>query len=852
MSVLQRTFKSLEWPRLLGYLSNRCETASGKARCLEIEPTSDCGLALQLLSETGEASSLLNQHNMPTLTGLPILDSVFERIRAGAQLDATELLGVKRLLDVTKSSKAILSALEPEFYPALRKFAPSMHFLVSLFEAITKAIDDQGQVKDEASTKLKLLRQEMGRTHARIKSTLNAYIHSSASKSLQEPIFTLRSGRYVLPVLAAMKSSVKGIVHDTSISGATIFVEPESIIEDGNQVRVLEVQIEREIERILMELSSIAHAHVKELEDSYSALITLDVIFAKAKLGIVYGGSLPIVADQPAMNLLEIRHPLLVLQGNLPEIVPNSLQLGRTGMSSPAEEKYTLIITGPNTGGKTVLLKTIGLFALMLRSGLMIAAQPESTMSLFPEVLADIGDEQSLEQNLSTFSSHLTNIVDIVSQAKSGCLILLDEIGAGTDPREGSALAQATLEYLNTTGALTIVTTHVSELKSLAYSLPGFANGSFEFDKEDFRPTYRFTLGTPGSSQATRIAERLGLDQKIIHRTEELLSANKSSLEKTIEELENRLEQASIREQKAMEAQARSEQLEIEFDARLQEVENASEKERREFAKKMKEEFSIAKELISKITAELQKDPSSAKAQNARKELESLRRELGWLEEKPSTAQGSSRSFQPGDRVKILSLNQQGTVEKLVREGEGEKDAQFEVRAGQLKFIISAKDIEKTAQSEMPAGMLGASASLRQQALPASSRKKTASKFANKIASKFSAKFASRSPDKFAARGHFAGSTKQLPEQLNVFVRSDSNTLDLRGLRVEEALSKLDQFIDQILRRETTPAMIIHGHGTGALKQAVRDSLSTSRYSIEFRPGEIYEGGDGVTLVSLM
>jgi DNA mismatch repair protein MutS2 len=815
MSVLQRTFKSLEWPRLLGYLSNQCETTSGKARCLEIEPTSNCDLALQLLSETGEASSLLNQHKMPSLTGLPILDPVFERARAGAQLDPTELLGVKRLLDLTKSTKATLSSLEPQLFPALTKFTSSMHFIVSLFEAITNAIDDQAQVKDEASSKLKQLRQELGRTHARIKSTLNAYIHSPASKNLQEPIFTLRSGRYVLPVLAAMKSNVKGIVHDTSISGATIFVEPESIIDDGNQVRVLELQIEREVERILMELSSTVHAHVGELEGSYSALITLDVIFAKARLGIIYGGSLPIVADQPAMNLLEIRHPLLILQGNLPEIVPNNLQLGRTGMSSSEEQKCTLIITGPNTGGKTVLLKAIGLFALMLRSGLMIAAQPDSTMSLFPEVLADIGDEQSLEQNLSTFSSHMTNIVDIVSQAKSGSLVLLDEIGVGTDPREGSAIAQATLEYLNTTGALTIVTTHASELKSLAYSLPGFANGSFEFDKEDFRPTYRFTLGTPGSSQATRIAERLGLDQKIIQRTEELLLASKTSLENTIEELENRLEQASIREQKAMEAQARSEQLEIEFDARLKELEKTSEKKRSELAKKMKEEFSIAKDLISKITAELQKDPTSAKAQSAREELEALRKELGWLEEKQSTAQGSSRSFQPGDRVKILSLNQQGTVEKLVREGEGEKDALFEVRAGQLKFIISAKEIEKAAQSETPAGVLGASASLRHRTLPASAS------------------------ERFAA------------EQINVFVRSDSNTLDLRGMRVEEALTKLDQFVDQIILSETSPAMIIHGHGTGALKQAVRDSLSTSRYPIEFRPGEIYEGGDGVTLVSL-
>jgi len=808
MNVLERTFKALEWQKLVDYVSEACETSSGKSRSLEILPSLDLARAHRMLAETREAKSLIEQHAFPGLSGLPMLEPVLERIPTGARLDASEFLALRRLLELTSSTRKALALLESDSFPSLTLYVPSLRFVAALHAEILEKIDEQGNIKDDASPKLKHLKHELAGIHSQIKSVLNAIIHSKDSKSLQEPIFTLRNGRYVLPVVAGMKGTIKGIVHDTSVSGSTIFIEPESVIESGNRIRITEVEIEREIDRILWALSATASQHHQDLSVSFLTLIELDIIFAKARLGIEYDGIVPNIIDGPGFDLQAARHPLLVLQENPQEVVANDVWLGKAGPPEESE-KRTLVITGPNTGGKTVLLKTIGLFALMARAGMMIPAQAGSSLSIFEEVLADIGDDQSIEENLSTFSSHISNIIEIVQLAKSGSLVLLDEIGAGTDPREGSALAQAQLEYLNKSGALTIVTTHMNELKTLAYTEASFANGSFEFDRVDFRPTYHFKLGTPGASHATKIAHRLGLAESILKRTEELLTGNNSSLDDTIRALELRQDQMRVREDEAKKAEERSARAESDYRVRYEELEKTTEKNRSTLARQMEEDFAAAKEMIGRIIAELQREPSSAKAQNAKEQLQILKAELGWLSDKGSGSENKTIAFKPGDLVNILSLNQQGRIEKVVRETEGEKSALYEVRAGHLKFVVASTDI-KTVPGAVAAG-------------------------ARKEASRFDRFEPARRPTKGT----------------NVFVRSQANTLDLRGMRVDEALDKLTQFVDESVLNSVSPFMIIHGHGTGALKRAVRDSLGQSSHSIEFRAGESFEGGDGVTLVSL-
>jgi DNA mismatch repair protein MutS2 len=808
MNVLERTFKALEWQKLIDYVSEACETSSGKSRSLEILPSLDLARAQRMLAETREAKSLIEQHAFPGLSGLPMLEPVLERIPTGARLDASEFLSLRRLLELTSSTRKALALLESDSFPSLTLYVPSLRFVAALHADILEKIDEQGNIKDDASPKLKQLRHELAGIHVHIKSVLNAIIHSKDSKCLQEPIFTLRNGRYVLPVVAVMKGSIKGIVHDTSVSGSTIFIEPESVIESGNRIRITELEIEREIDRILWALSAIASQHHQDLSVSFLTLIELDLIFAKARLGIEYDGIIPNIIDGPGFDLHAARHPLLVLQENPQEVVANDVWLGKAGAPDESE-KWTLVITGPNTGGKTVLLKTIGLFALMARAGMMIPAQAGSSLSIFEEVLADIGDDQSIEENLSTFSSHLSNMIEIVQLAKSGSLVLLDEIGAGTDPREGSALAQAQLEYLNKSGALTIVTTHMNELKTLAYTEASFANGSFEFDRVDFRPTYHFKLGTPGASHATKIAHRLGLAQSILKRTEELLTGNNSSLDDTIRALELRQDQMRVREDEAKKAEERSALAESDYRVRYEELEKATEKNRSTLARQIEEEFAAAKEMIGRIIAELQREPSSAKAQNAKEQLQILKEELGWLRDKSTGGDSKTSAFKPGDLVNILSLNQQGRIEKVVRETEGEKSALYEVRAGHLKFVVSSTDIK------IVAGAVAAAA------------RKEASRF-----------------DRFQQ-------ARRPTKGTSVFVRSGANTLDLRGMRVDEALDKLTQFVDESVLNSVSPFMIIHGHGTGALKRAVRDSLGQSSHAIAFRAGESFEGGDGVTLVSL-
>jgi len=804
--IEHRSLRTLEWERLKAYLAHEAETRAGKEACLATEPECARLLIEQLLEQTDEAMSLLEAHTAFSAQGLPDLEEALNRLQAGAALSAHELLAVRKSLIISKQTKASLALLPENSFVQLPLFIARLHVLDKLVADIDNAIDDAANVKDEASPHLRSLRKEVHRLDGSIKDELMRIIHSSTlSKALQEPIYTQRGGRYVLPVNANMRSTINGIVHDSSASGLTVYIEPMAVVELANRLRMKEAEIEHEIARILEQLSAVAHADETQITSSYNALVELDTIMARARLALKYRGCKPRLSDDGSFDFKEARHPLLVLQSPASRVVANDIALGGA--------ERTLVITGPNTGGKTVLLKTIGLLSLMVRAGLLLPVKKDSSAAFFTQIWADIGDEQSLEQSLSTFSSHMTNIVEVVRNAGKGTLVLLDEVGAGTDPKEGAALARAVLEHLNASGAITVSTTHYGELKTLAYTEPGFVNGSLDFDEATLSPTYRLRLGVPGSSKATTISKRLGLLQSVVERALELIGESGKDLQQTIEQLEKKLVEAEARERQAKESLERVDQMKVSLDDQLNALASESERQRLSYARDMEEEFKLSKDYVRHLIADLQKQPSLPRAQKVQQDLEKVRKELGWMDEpakSATSARDKAAQFAPGQYVRVVSLNQRGVIEDIPEPAKG-KERLIVVRAGNLKMKVPVSDLELSE---------GSSGQKKQKQL---SRERRAA----------------------------------LPAKINqsnsiqVFVRTMSNTLDLRGQRVEQALSNLDRFVDEHVLSGIGPLMVIHGHGTGAVRQAVRDYLKDNSYIQRFRPGETHEGGDGVTIIDL-
>jgi DNA mismatch repair protein MutS2 len=804
VDIISRTCKSLEWDRLKEFLSLESFTTWGKELCLDLEPHTEKALIRELLAETDEAASLIQARTALATQGLPELRETTQRLSAGAALSVRELLDVRNTLRLSRAAKNSLSLLETATFPALTKFIPQLHALENLVRSIDDAIDDSVQVRDSASTKLGALRREVHRIDVQIKEELTRIIHSSTlSKSLQEPLYTQRGGRYVLPVQASMRQNIPGIVHDSSASGLTVYVEPMAVLELANRMRMRETEIEYEIARILEELTSAASKHSGEIESSYRTMIELDFIFARARLALKYNGTLPGISEDGVLDFKAARHPLLILQEKsaVSSVVPNDLKLGG--------EHRTLVITGPNTGGKTVLLKTVGLLSLMVRAGLLLPVSSGSQAVIFSNISADIGDEQSLEQSLSTFSSHMQNIVEIVRNAHQGSLLLLDEVGAGTDPREGAAIARAVLERLNESGAITITTTHFGELKILAYTQPGFLNASLDFDEETLSPTYRLRIGVPGSSKATTIASRLGLGSDIVERANALVLQEAQDLQQVIERLELKLRELAVQEEYTRQDRAKAQQLADEADRRMHELEREQKKLRSQYANEIEDEFKIARDSLREMIASLQRQPSSQRAQQAQKEIDILRKELKWIEPVVQ-AQAGPAKLTVGQSVRVLSLNQIGTVESLPEDEQKSGDAVATVRAGAMRIKVPLTDLQ-------PVVAQGGSKAAK-SAKPPQPRKQ---------------------------------STRQSTQDFSapIFVRGGSNTLDLRGQRLEPAMASFERFLDESLLNHVSPIMIIHGHGTGALKSAVREILKTSNYPVQFRPGENYEGGDGVTII---
>ena len=792
--LFEKSIHTLELPRVLDLLAEEAVTEEGKERCRTALPSVDRSEVQRLQSQTSAAFDLLVKAGSPGFSGVRPVSAALQRADRGGSLNTRELLDIAQVLRCARSVREYGMG-ESTAKSVLDGYFQSLTPNRFLEDKITGAILSEEEIADAASPELADIRRHMRAAAGKVRDVLNRLISSNQSKYLRESIITMRGGRYVVPVKSEHKNDIPGLVHDVSGSGSTFFIEPMGVVNANNELKELERKEQKEIERILAELSADC-ANVREaIEDDYRTLITLDAIFARAKLSSRMGAMEPTLGDY--IELKKARHPLL----DPKTAVRNDLYLGR--------DFDTLVITGPNTGGKTVTLKTLGLLTLMAQCGLHIPAADGSAIRVCSSVLADIGDEQSIDQSLSTFSSHMVNIVAILEQADDRSLILFDELGAGTDPVEGAALAAAVIDSTRAMGARVAATTHYAELKIYAMSTPGVENASCEFDVDTLAPTYRVLIGVPGKSNAFAISRRLGLPDYIIQKAADRIDAENVRFEDVLSQLEVQ-RQAMEKEREEAERLRR----EMERDrAQAQEYRARIEGERRRATEKAQAEaraiLQQARDTADATFRELdemrRRQEQAKEWMDDNEERSALRHRLNQAED----ALGGRREDLPpppptrdavaGDTVELLKTGTQAEVVGV------NKDGTLQLQAGILK--LKAKQDEVRVLEEETAR--------KQQ-----SRKDKQRKAAASVKHEFRAA---------AAKAE----------------------LDLRGMMTDEALGTVDLFLDNALMGKLETVTIIHGKGTGALRKAVREHLKRSRYVKSFRPGAYGEGEDGVTVVTL-
>ncbi|HHV71546.1 MAG TPA: endonuclease MutS2, partial [Clostridia bacterium] len=720
------------------------------------------------------------------LRGIRDIRSSLRKAELGGILEPDELLDVLSTLNAGRRIKNYLLNCEQKF-PHLQELASKIILVKELEEEISSCIGESGEVLDSASAELAAIRRQIQVYQNRIREKLDNIIHSSSmQKMLQEPIITIRNDRYVIPLKQEYKGQFSGIIHDQSASGATLFIEPMVIVEMNNQLRQLKVKEEAEIKKILQLLANKIGSYSQELKINIKCLAKIDFIFAKGRLSEKFDGVEPILNKEGYFKIVAGRHPLLT--GN---VVPISLELGKNFR--------TLIITGPNTGGKTVSLKTVGLFVLLAQSGLHVPAKYGTELTVFSNLFCDIGDEQSIEQNLSTFSSHMKNIIDIVHRADYNSLVLLDELGAGTDPTEGAALARAILEYFHNKGIKTIATTHYSELKSFAFSQPEVENASVEFDAESLRPTYRLLIGLPGRSNAFYISSRLGLPQEIVDRARSMLSEEELKIENMIEDIQEN-KRISLREREEaekikLELASLKNKLELERRKWDEEKEKIRAKAREEALQLIKRTKRQAEEIIQELKRASQEAAEREKQliiQKTKERINNLHSELSEQYPKQVGSRGPvPKKLKAGELVFVHSLNQKGQVV-----AEPDQDGQVVVQIGILKINTKLTDLERI-QEEIKVG----------------------------------------------------GTEKGIGKILSSKTTDISPELDLRGMNSDDALQELEKYLDDAYLAGLKEARINHGKGTGVLRNSVQQYLQGHRLVSEYRLGKYGEGGDGVTIV---
>ncbi len=785
--LFEKSIETLELPQVLELLSHEAVTDEGKERALALRPLTDSEDVERALAETSAAVDLVSLRGAPYFGGVKPVRASLQRADMGGSLNTRELLEVATVLRCARSCMEYAAGGNEKtpLDPLFRGLASNR----GLEEQITGSILSEEEIADAASPELADLRRKKRATAARIRDILQKLISSNQSKYLQENIITQRNGRYVVPVKSEHKNDVPGLVHDLSASGGTFFIEPMGVVKANNELREIEAKEEKEIERILAQLSAECALHREDIAQDYDFIIMLDGIFARAGLSLRMRGMAPKIVPH-GINFEGARHPLL----DRDTAVKNDLRLG--------EDFDTLVVTGPNTGGKTVTLKTLGLLVLMAQCGLHIPVSGDSRMMVFDRVLADIGDEQSIAQSLSTFSSHMVNIVGILSKADDRSLVLFDELGAGTDPVEGAALAAAVIEETRSLGALVAATTHYAELKVYAMTTPGVENASCEFNVETLAPTYKLLIGIPGKSNAFAISRRLGLPEHVIDAAAGRVNAENvrfedvlTQLDRQRQEMEREKEAARLLRRETQEAKEKAAQYRDDLERQRAKAVERAQAEARAILEEARQAADTAFKELDEMRKRSKEEQDWQRVNEARS---GLRHKLNAAEDKLGQAPKApvpppTRPAVKGDTVELVKMP--GTKATVL---DVKKDGTLQLQAGILKLTATQAEVRVTEDETR------------------------------------------KSVQRIVARAtHQFRSLGASPE------------VDLRGMTGEEAVMELDRFLDNAVMGKLQEVRIIHGKGTGAVRAAVRDHLKRSRYVKAFRPGRFGEGEDGVTIAEL-
>ncbi|WP_246941023.1 endonuclease MutS2 [Bacillus pinisoli] len=785
--MLARTLKVLEYGKVKEQLEKHASSSLGKEKVQQLLPTTNFEEAVEWQEMTDEAATVLRLKGNVPLGGIYDVRPYAKRAKIGSVLSPHELLSITSTLYASRQIKKFIEdLLEEELdIPFLQAYSERLFLLIELERKINFCIGDNGEVLDGASEKLKSLRNQLKTLESRAREKLENIIRStSMQKMLSDAIITIRNERFVIPVKQEYRASFGGMVHDQSASGATLFIEPQSVVDINNSLNETRLKERQEVERILAELSNQVAEEADSILENVVVLTEIDFMFAKGSYSQKIKASKPNLNNKGYIKLLKARHPLIPKD----EVVPNDVELGRDFTS--------IVITGPNTGGKTVTLKLVGLFTLMAQSGLQLPVLDGSEMGVFDAVYADIGDEQSIEQSLSTFSSHMVNIVDILKKVDGNSLVLFDELGAGTDPQEGAALAISILDEVYRRGARVIATTHYPELKAYGYNRKGVINASVEFDVETLSPTYKLLIGVPGRSNAFEISKRLGLNHDVIENAKLHISAESNQVENMIASLEDNrrkaekdLEEAEITRKDAEELHKELQRQIIEFNEKREKMFEKAEQKAAASIEKAKQE---AEEIIRDLRKMQKQQYATIKDHElieARKRLEGATPQLATNKQASVAKAATKQKLHPGDEVKVLSLDQKGHLIEQVGSGE------WQVQIGIMKMKVKEKNLEYISRPK---------------------------------------------PVETKPLATIRGTDSHVKLEL-----------DLRGERYEDALLRVEKYIDDALLAGYPRVSIIHGKGTGALRKGVQEYVKNHRSIKKVRYGEASEGGTGVTIIEL-
>lgn len=789
-----KALKVLEYDKIINKLRHYAQSQPGKNMVEALEPYTELDIILGKQQETSEAVSVILKHGSLPIRGTKDITDSLKRLAIGGNLSIPELLHIGDVLRVSQRIKHYYREGEEEIMTlSIAGLFQVIEPITTLTKELDRCIVNEETLADQASSKLGNIRRNIQNTHGKIRSQLNSIINSQSYKTmLQDPIITMRNDRFCVPVKAEYKGQFKGMIHDQSATGSTLFIEPMAVVQMNNQLTELAHEEEDEIQRILAELSALCAQYIDPLNSNLECLAGLDFTFAKGELALAQNATKPTFNDKKTINLKKARHPLL----DPKEVVPIDIWLGKDFSS--------LVITGPNTGGKTVTLKTLGLFSLMGQAGLHIPANDGSVLTVFDEIFADIGDEQSIEQSLSTFSSHMVNIIDILKKATDDSLVLFDELGAGTDPTEGAALAMAVLENLFARQVLTVATTHYAELKVYALSTAGVENASCEFDVNSLRPTYRLLIGIPGKSNAFAISKRLGLGDDIIDEAKNLLQGREVRFEDLITDLEINKKTAIAEKEKAERYRRETEALKKRFDdqqakfeARKQKMMDSAKKDAYEITEKAKEEADRLIRNINKIARNGNIDTKSLEENRSK-----LRQSMSKMEKDMALPKAKTKKTRPedikiGDTVFVGTFNGNGTV-LTSPNNKGE----LQVQMGIMKTKVNIKDITVVQEEGAKSGK--------------------------------------------GTKGSKGGTSTSGVAAKSYSI---STEIDLRGQLTVDAIQELDKYLDDAYLAKLPMVTIIHGKGTGAMRQAVHQHLKRTKYIKSFRLGNYGEGESGVTIV---